>query len=283
MPQVTLKQLLEAGVHFGHQTSRWNPRMRPYIFTARNGIHIIDLQKTVRLLDDALGFVKEVAATGRPVLFVGTKKQAQETIQTEAARSGMFFVNRRWMGGMLTNFATVKKRIERLQELRKLRDSGYFEQLPKKETKKLQDELDRLMYHFDGIADMRRLPGAVYVVDPRKEHIAVTEANRLKIPVVAITDTNCDPDQIQHVIPGNDDAIRAVKLLTTKIADACLEGRQAAVERGEQLPQLEEREFLETPRYDLMEEYMDDEEDYLPGVTEEDFLGRDANDEGGLR
>jgi small subunit ribosomal protein S2 len=283
MPQVTLKQLLEAGVHFGHQTSRWNPRMRPYIFTARNGIHIIDLQKTVRLLDDALGFVRDVAATGRPVLFVGTKKQAQETIQTEAARSGMFFVNRRWMGGMLTNFQTVKKRIERLQELRKLRDAGYFEQLPKKEAKKLQDELDRLMYHFDGIADMRRLPGAVYVVDPRKEHIAVTEANRLKIPVVAITDTNCDPDQIQHVIPGNDDAIRAVKLLTTKVADACLEGRQQALERGEQLPQLEEREFLETPRYDLMEEYMDDEEDYLPGVTEEDFLGRDANDEAARR
>ncbi|MFZ0214734.1 MAG: 30S ribosomal protein S2 [Candidatus Dormiibacterota bacterium] len=283
MPQVTLKQLLEAGVHFGHQTSRWNPRMRQYIFTARNGIHIIDLQKTVRLLDDALAFTRDVASNGRPVLFVGTKKQAQETIQTEAARSGMFFVNRRWMGGMLTNFSTVKKRIERLQELRKLRDSGYLEQLPKKEAKKLQDELDRLMYHFDGIADMRRLPGAVYVVDPRKEHIAVTEANRLKIPVVAITDTNCDPDTIQHVIPGNDDAIRAVKLLTTKIADACLEGRQAAVERGEQLPAMEEREFLETPRYDLMEEYLEDEEDYLPGVTEEDFLGRTAEEEAARR
>jgi small subunit ribosomal protein S2 len=281
MPQVSLKQLLEAGVHFGHQTSRWNPKMRPFIFTARNGIHIIDLQKTVKLLDDALVFVREVAATGRPVLFVGTKKQAQETIQTEAARSGMFFVNRRWMGGMLTNFTTVKKRIERLQELRKLQQSGYFEQLPKKEAKKLQDELDRLMYHFDGIADMRRLPGAVYVVDPRKEHIAVTEANRLKIPVIAITDSNCDPDLIQHVIPGNDDAIRAVKLLTTKIADACLEGRQQALERGEPLPAMEEREFLETPRYDLIEEYLEDEEDYLPDVTEEDFLGRGADDEEG--
>jgi small subunit ribosomal protein S2 len=281
MPQVSLKQLLEAGVHFGHQTSRWNPKMRPFIFTARNGIHIIDLQKTVKLLDDALVFVREVAATGRPVLFVGTKKQAQETIQTEAARSGMFFVNRRWMGGMLTNFTTVKKRIERLQELRKLQQSGYFEQLPKKEAKKLQDELDRLMYHFDGIADMRRLPGAVYVVDPRKEHIAVTEANRLKIPVIAITDSNCDPDMIQHVIPGNDDAIRAVKLLTTKIADACLEGRQQALERGEPLPAMEEREFLETPRYDLIEEYLEDEEDYLPDVTEEDFLGRGADDEEG--
>jgi small subunit ribosomal protein S2 len=275
VPQVSLKQLLEAGVHFGHQTSRWNPKMRPYIFTARNGIHIIDLQKTVKLLDQALEFVRDVAATGRPVLFVGTKKQAQETVQTEAARSGMFFVNRRWMGGMLTNFTTVKKRIDRLQELRKMQQSGYLEQLPKKEAKKLQDELDRLMYHFDGIADMRRLPGAVYVVDPRKEHIAVTEANRLKIPIVAITDSNCDPDMIQHVIPGNDDAIRAVKLLTTKLADACLVGRQQALERGEQLPAMEEREFLETPRYEeLIEGYLEDEEDYLPNVTEEDFLGR---------
>jgi small subunit ribosomal protein S2 len=279
VPQTTLKQLLEAGVHFGHQTSRWNPKMRPYIFTARNGIHIIDLQKTVRLLDDAITFVRETAATGRPVLFVGTKKQAQETIQTEAARSGMFFVNRRWMGGMLTNFTTVKKRVDRLQELRKLQQSGYFEQLPKKMAKKLQDELDRLMYHFDGIADMRRLPGAVYVVDPRKEHIAVTEANRLRIPVVAITDSNCDPDLVQYVIPGNDDAIRAVKLLTTKIAEACLEGREQALERGEQLPAMEEREFLETPRYDLIEEYLEDEEDYLPAVTEDEFLGRDDVDD----
>jgi small subunit ribosomal protein S2 len=277
--QVTLKQLLEAGVHFGHQTSRWNPKMRPYIFTARNGIHIIDLQKTVKLLDDALEFVKNVAASGKPVLFVGTKKQAQETIQTEAARCGMYFVNRRWMGGMLTNFTTVKKRIERLQELRKMQQSGQFEQLPKKEAKKLQDELDRLMYHFDGIADMKRLPGAVYVVDPRKEHIAVTEANRLGIPVVAITDSNCDPDLIQYVIPGNDDAIRAVKLLTGKVADACLEGRQMALERGEVLPAMEEREFLETPRYDLIEEYLEDEEDYLPDVSEDEFLGRGGEEE----
>ncbi len=278
MSQVTLKQLLEAGVHFGHQTSRWNPKMRTYIFTARNGIHIIDLQKTVKLLDDAWDFVRNVAASGRPVLFVGTKKQAQETIQTEAARSGMFFVNRRWMGGMLTNFSTVKKRVDRLQELRRMQQSGQFEQLPKKDAKRLTDELDRLMYHFDGIADMKRLPGAVYVVDPRKEHIAVTEANRLKIPVVAITDSNCDPDLIQYVIPGNDDAIRAVKLLTGKMADACLEGRQQAMERGEQLPSMEEREFLETPRYELLEEYLEDEEDYLPNISEEDFLGR-ADDE----
>ena len=225
MPQTTLKQLLEAGVHFGHQTSRWNPKMKQYIFTARNGIHIIDLQKTVRLLDDAIGFVRETAATGRPVLFVGTKKQAQETIQTEAARSGMFFVNRRWMGGMLTNFTTVKKRVDRLQELRKLQQTGYFEQLPKKMAKKLQDELDRLMYHFDGIADMRRLPGAVYVVDPRKEHIAVTEANKLGIPVIAVVDSNCDPDVINYVIPGNDDAIRSGRLMCRVIADAVIEGR----------------------------------------------------------
>ena len=280
MSQVTLKQLLEAGVHFGHQTSRWNPKMRPYIFTARNGIHIIDLQKTVRLLDDAWTFVRNVAASGKPVLFVGTKKQAQETIQTEAARSGMFFVNRRWMGGMLTNFSTVKKRIDRLAELRKMQQNGQLEQIPKKEAKKLTDELDRLMYHFDGIADMKRLPGAVYVVDPRKEHIAVLEANRLKIPVVAITDSNCDPDLIQYVIPGNDDAIRAVKLLTAKMADACLDGRQEAMQRGEQLPAMEEREFLETPRYEILEEYLEDEEDYLPNISEEDFLGRADEEEG---
>ncbi len=279
MAQVTLKQLLEAGVHFGHQTSRWNPKMKTYIFTARNGIHIIDLQKTVRLLDDAWDFTRNVAASGRPVLFVGTKKQAQETIQTEAARCGMYFVNRRWMGGMLTNFSTVKKRIERLQELRKMQQEGQFEQMPKKEAKHLQDELDRLMFHFDGIADMKRLPGALYVVDPRKEHIAVTEANRLKIPVVAITDSNCDPDLISYVIPGNDDAIRAVKLLTSKIADACQEGRQEAAARGEILPEVEEREFLETPRYEEIEEYLEDEEDYLPTVSEEEFIGRGGDDE----
>ncbi|HEY5676788.1 MAG TPA: 30S ribosomal protein S2 [Myxococcales bacterium] len=278
MAQASLKQLLEAGVHFGHQTSRWNPKMRPFIFTARNGIHIIDLQKTVRLLDDAYNFVRETASTGRPVLFVGTKKQAQETIQVEAARCGMFFVNRRWMGGMLTNFTTVKRRIDRLRELRGMQQSGVFEQLPKKEAKRLQDELDRLMFHFDGIADMKRLPGAVYGVDPRKEHIAVTEANRLKIPVVAITDSNCDPDQIQYIVPGNDDAIRAVKLITAKVADACLEGRQLAAERGELIATPEEREFLEPTRYeDIPEEYLD--EDYLPMVSEDEFIGRDDDEE----
>src|SRR2546430_7271241 len=276
--QVTLKQLLEAGVHSENRPSRGNPKMRTYIFTARNGIHIIDLQKTVRLLDDAWDFTRGVAASGRPVLFVGTKKQAQETIQTEAARCGMYYDTRRWMGGMLTNFSTVKKRIERLQDLRKMQQEGQFESMPKKEAKKLTDELDRLMFHFDGIADMKRLPGAMYVVDPRKEHIAVTEANRLKIPVVAITDSNCDPDLITYVIPGNDDAIRAVKLLTGKIADACQEERQEAQARGEILPEVEEREFLETPRYEEIEEYLEDEEDYLPTVSEEEFIGRTADD-----
>ena len=279
MSQVTLKQLLEAGVHFGHQTSRWNPKMRTYIFTARNGIHIIDLQKTVRLLDEAYDFVRGVASTGRPILFVGTKKQAQETIQTEAARSGMFFVNRRWMGGMLTNFSTIQKRIKRMEELRKLNADGYFETLPKKEAKALADELERLMFHFDGIAGMRRLPGAVYVVDPRKEHIAISECNRLKIPVVAITDSNCDPDLIQYVIPGNDDAIRAVKLLTNKIADACVEGREEAERAGVLQPAVEEREFLETPPYELAEEFLEEEGEYLPTVSEDEFLRADDEEE----
>src|SRR2546421_8685682 len=279
MPLVTLKQLLEAGVHFGNQTSRWNPKRTTYIFTARNAIHIMDLKKTAGPLDDAWDFPRTVAAGGGPVLFAGTKKRAQEPTQTGAARCGMSFVNRRWMGGMLTNFSTVKKRIERLQELRKMQQEGQFEQMAKKEAKRLTDELDRLMFHFDGIADMKRLPGALYVVDPRKEHIAVTEANRLKIPVVAITDSNCDPDLITYVIPGNDDAIRAVKLLTGKIADACQEGRQEAAARGEILPEVEEREFLETPRYEEIEEYLEDEEDHLPTVSEEEFIGRGVDDE----
>ncbi|TMD54848.1 MAG: 30S ribosomal protein S2 [Chloroflexi bacterium] len=248
------------------------------MFTARNGIHIIDLQKTVRLLDDAYDYVRTIAASGRPVLFVGTKKQAQETVQTEAARCGMFFVNRRWMGGMLTNFSTMQKRIRRLFELRRMQQEGQLEQLSKKEANRLQDELDKLMFHFDGLADMKRLPGAVFVVDPRKEHIAVTEANRLKIPVVAITDSNCDPDLIQYVIPGNDDAIRAVKLITGKMADACLEGRQEVAE-GE-LPPMDEREFLPTePTYEIPEEYLEEDEDYrLPSVSEDEFLTRDDED-----
>jgi len=225
MPLVTLKQLLEAGVHFGHQTSRWNPKMKRYIFTARNGIHIIDLQQTVKLLDDASTWVKDVVGTGKTVLFVGTKKQAQESIELEARRSGMPFVNHRWMGGMLTNFTVMRRQIDRLNSLRAIRNDGGFTG-SKKAITQLEEEYQRLERFFGGMSDMKRLPGAVYVVDPRKEHIAVTEARKLGIPLVAITDSNCDPDEIDHVIPGNDDAIRAVKLITSKIADAALEARQ---------------------------------------------------------
>ena len=225
MPLVTLKQLLEAGVHFGHQTSRWNPKMKRYIFTARNGIHIIDLQQTVKLLDDASNWVKEVVGGGRLVLLIGTKKQAQESIELEARRSGMPFVNHRWMGGMLTNFTVMRRQIERLNSLRAIRNNGGFTG-SKKAITQLEEEYQRLERFFGGMAEMKRLPGAVYVVDPRKEHIAITEARKLGIPIVAITDSNCDPDEIDHVIPGNDDAIRAVKLITSKIADAALEARQ---------------------------------------------------------
>jgi small subunit ribosomal protein S2 len=225
MPLVTLKQLLEAGVHFGHQTSRWNPKMKRYIFTARNGIHIIDLQQTVKLLDDASTWVKEVVGGGRMVLFIGTKKQAQESIELEARRSGMPFVNHRWMGGMLTNFTVMRRQIDRLNSLRAIRNNGGFTG-SKKAITQLEEEYQRLERFFGGMAEMKRLPGAVYVVDPRKEHIAITEARKLGIPIVAITDSNCDPDEIDHVIPGNDDAIRAVKLITSKIADAALEARQ---------------------------------------------------------
>ncbi|MGI8610060.1 MAG: 30S ribosomal protein S2 [Candidatus Dormibacteria bacterium] len=225
MAAVTLKQLLEAGVHFGHQTSRWNPKMKPYIFTARNGIHIIDLAQTVKLLEEACKWVTQEVANGGSVLFVGTKKQAQGIIQEEAKRSGQHYVNHRWMGGMLTNFTVIQQRFNRMRALREMRDTGQFEQMSKKEAAKLEDELDKLERNFGGMAELKRLPSAVYVVDPRKEHIAVTEAGRLKIPVIAITDSNCDPELIRHVIPGNDDAIRAVKLITARLADACIEGR----------------------------------------------------------
>src|ERR1700737_1407079 len=216
MPLVTLKQLLEAGVHFGHQTSRWNPKMKRYIFTARNGIHIIDLQQTVKLLDDASNWVKEVVGGGRLVLFIGTKKQAQESIELEARRS---------VGGMLANFPAMRRQINRLNSLRAIRNNGGFTG-SKKAITQLEEEYQRLERFFGGMAEMKRLPGAGYRVDPRKEHIAVTEARKLGIPIVAITDSNCDPDEIDHVIPGNDDAIRAVKLITSKIADAALEARQ---------------------------------------------------------
>jgi small subunit ribosomal protein S2 len=225
MAVVTLKELLEAGVHFGHQTSRWNPKMEPYIFTARNGIHIIDLAKTVKLLDETCQWVTAQVADGGSLLLVGTKKQAQSIIEAEAKRSHQFYVNHRWMGGMLTNFSVIQQRFKRMEELRELRDTGGFDHLAKKDAAALEDELDRLERNFGGMARMKRLPAAVYVVDPRKEHIAVTEARRLKIPVIAITDSNCDPQLIDHVIPGNDDAIRAVRLITARLADACLAGR----------------------------------------------------------
>ena len=221
-----MKQLLEAGVHFGHQTRRWNPKMAPYIFTERNGIYIIDLQKTVRKFDEAYMFVREVAASGRDVLFVGTKKQAQESIKEEATRCGMPYVNARWLGGMLTNFQTIKFRIRRLAQLKAMSEDGTFDLLPKKEVVGLQNEIDKLEKYMGGITEMRRMPGAIFVVDPHKERNVIAEARKLHIPIVAIVDTNCDPDEIDYVIPGNDDAIRAVKLITSALADAVIEGRQ---------------------------------------------------------
>lgn len=223
---VTMKQLLEAGVHFGHQTRRWNPKMAPYIFTERNGIYIIDLQKTVKKLEEAYLFVRQLSENGDNILFVGTKKQAQESIRDEATRAGSFFVNARWYGGMLTNFRTIRHRIDRLTQLRKMEEDGTFELLTKKEVAKLRKEIETLEKFLGGIKDMKKLPGALFVVDPRKEHIAVSEARKLHIPIVAIVDTNCDPDEIDYVIPGNDDAIRAVKLISGIMANAMLEGRQ---------------------------------------------------------
>ncbi|NLM68522.1 MAG: 30S ribosomal protein S2 [Firmicutes bacterium] len=226
MAVITMKQLLEAGVHFGHQTRRWNPKMAPYIFTERNGIYIIDLQKTVKKVEEAYNFIREIVADGKSVLFVGTKKQAQETIREEAERCGMFYVNQRWLGGMLTNFKTINRRISRLRELETMREDGSFDLLPKKEVMRLEKELVKLERFLGGIREMRKLPGALFVVDPRKERIAVAEARKLGIPIVAIVDTNCDPDEIDYVIPGNDDAIRAVKLLTSTIADAVIEAKE---------------------------------------------------------
>jgi small subunit ribosomal protein S2 len=227
---VTMKQLLEAGVHFGHQTRRWNPKMAPYIFTERNGIYVIDLQKTVQMLEEAYNFAKGIAMAGGSILFVGTKKQAQEAIEQEAVRCGMFYVNQRWLGGMLTNFGTINRRVQRLKELEAMEEDGRFEVLPKKEVIRLRHERDKLDKFLRGIKEMAKLPDALFVVDPRKERIAVAEARKLGIPIIAIVDTNCDPDEIDYVIPGNDDAIRAVNLLSAKIADAVIEGKQ-----GEQL------------------------------------------------
>ena len=226
MSVVSMKQLLEAGVHFGHQTRRWNPKMSKYIFTQRNGIHIIDLQKTVRKLDEAYNFVRQVAEEGKSILFVGTKKQAQESVKSEAIRSGSCYVNARWLGGMLTNFTTIRKRVNRLNQLRVMEKDGTFDLLPKKEVIKLRLEIEKLEKFLGGVKEMKNLPGALFVVDPNKEKIAVSEAKKLGIPVVAVVDTNCDPDTVDYVIPGNDDAIRAVKLISSAIADAVLEAKE---------------------------------------------------------
>ena len=223
---ISMKQLLEAGVHFGHQTRRWNPKMQPFIFMDRNGIHIIDLQQTVARLNDAYKFVEQLAANGETILFVGTKKQAQEAVAEEAKRCGMYYVNQRWLGGMLTNFQTIQSRIRYLRDLEARRDRGDFERLPKKEVQRLQDDMARLERILGGIKDMRRLPSALFIIDTRKERTAVLEARRLEIPIIALADTNCDPDEMDYPIPANDDAIRAVRLLCSKIADAVIEGRR---------------------------------------------------------
>lgn len=226
MGVISMKQLLEAGVHFGHQTRRWNPKMDRYIFTERNGIYIIDLQKTVKKVEEAYYFVRDVAAQGGKVLFVGTKKQAQDSVKEEAERSGMYYINQRWLGGTLTNFETIQKRIARLKQLEQMQEDGTFEVLPKKEVIILKKEMDRLEKFLGGIKDMKGTPDCLFIIDPRKERIAIAEARKLNIPIVAIVDTNCDPDEVDYVIPGNDDAIRAVKLLTAKIADAIIEANQ---------------------------------------------------------
>ena len=240
MSSVSMKQLLEAGVHFGHQTRRWNPKMAKYIFTERNGIYIIDLQKTVKMLDTAYDFIREVSAEGGEVLFVGTKKQAQEAIREEAERCGMHFVNARWLGGMLTNYKTIQKRIARLEQLNKMKADGTFDLLPKKEVIKLELEIEKLEKFMGGIKNMGTLPKAMFIVDTRKEKIAVAEARNLGIPVVAIVDTNCDPDEVDYVIPGNDDAIRAVKLIAGAMADAIIEGRQGEQNVAEETEEVAE-------------------------------------------
>ena len=226
MGVVSMKQLLEAGVHFGHQTRRWNPKMAPYIFTERNGIYIIDLQKTVKKLEEAYSFVRNLAENGQTILFVGTKKQAADAVKEEASRVGMYYVNARWLGGMLTNFKTMRTRIDRLAQLKKMQEDGTFDMLPKKEVMKLLGEMEKLEKYLGGVKEMKKLPGALFVVDPRKEHNAIAEARKLHIPIVAIVDTNCDPDEIDYVIPANDDAIRAIRLIASTMANAVQEGRQ---------------------------------------------------------
>ena len=245
MSVISMKQLLEAGVHFGHQTRRWNPKMAPYIFTERNGIHIIDLQKSVVKMDEAYKAVFDAVADGGKILFVGTKKQAQDSIQSEAERCGMFYVNQRWLGGMLTNFKTIKSRVETLKKYERMEADGTFEKLPKKEVVKIKKEMEKLQRNIGGVKEMKKLPDMIFVVDPRKEHICIQEAHTLGIPIVGIADTNCDPEELDYVIPGNDDAIRAVKLIVSKLADAVIEANQGADAESEAAAEEAEAEATE--------------------------------------
>ena len=255
MAVISMKQLLEAGVHFGHQTRRWNPKMAEYIFAERNGIYIIDLQKTVRKVDDAYKAIASIVADGGEVLFVGTKKQAQESIREEAIRCGMYYINERWLGGMLTNFKTIQSRVQRLKDLERMEAEGTFEVLPKKEVAQLVHQKEKLQRNLGGIKDMKRVPAALFIVDPRKERIAIQEARNLGITIVAIVDTNCDPDEVDYVIPGNDDAIRAVKLIAGKMADAVIEGKQ-----GTQMDEVESVEAAETTENNPVQDIEDIEQ-----------------------
>ncbi len=276
MAKVSMKQLLEAGVHFGHQTRRWNPKMKNYIFTERNGIYIIDLQKTVRLLDTAYNYVRDLIADGGSIIFVGTKKQAQESIRVEAERCGAHYVNHRWLGGMLTNFKTIRKRIDRMIRLEEMETDGTFDRLTKKEVLTLQNEKQRLLKFLSGIRDMKKLPDAIYVADPRKEKIAVAEARKLDIPVIAIVDTNCDPDEIDFLIPGNDDAIRAVKLITSVMADAVLEGKQISEQ-----PDAEDEDVEEEKEEDTSGEIAGNEEEQAQetaGTSDSNVAGNDITE-----
>ncbi len=271
MTLISMKQLLEAGVHFGHQTRRWNPKMKKYIFTERNGIYIIDLQKTVKKIKEAYNFVREVVQEGNFILFVGTKKQAQETVREEAERCSMYFVNQRWLGGMLTNHSTIKKRIERLKDLTQKKEDGTYELLTKKEAKKLEDERIKLEKFLGGIKEMPGLPGAVFIVDPRKEKLAVAEAHKLGIPIIAIVDTNCDPDKINYPIPGNDDAIRAVKLLTSRISQAVIDARN----------ELEKEKILDEELEGTSEESKSGEDsENMDLLDEKEFTGKDDDETG---
>lgn len=270
MSTVTMKELLEAGVHFGHETRRWDPKMKPYIFGARNGIYIIDLQKTVQLFKEAYLFIRDVAAKGEYILFVGTKKQAQETIQEQATRCGMFYVNHRWLGGMLTNFQTIKRSIERLKKLEAMKNEEIYSLLPKKEVLELEKERARLEKSLGGIKDMDRLPGAIFIVDPKKERIAVREARKVGIPSVGIVDTNCNPEELDYIIPGNDDAIRAIHLFTSKIADAVIEGRQLYEKQLQLEAEKEQKEEVSTKAVEpeAKEEVEQEEETFEEEIDE---------------